>query len=111
MIPKQKRIKSKAITNSARGENCTLRIYGKCNHDPETTVFAHYNGAGMGIKADDIFGVYACSGCHDWLDKKASTKGFGHANVDQFKNRKDAEFLRALMETQRILFDRGLIKL
>ncbi len=107
---KQPRQVSKKITNSAKGENCTLRIYGTCTHDNTTTIFAHMNGGGMGYKHHDIHGCYACSKCHDWLDKKASYKGFGHNNVENFKNKKMAEFNRAMIETQCILLEKGLIK-
>lgn len=53
------------ITKSARGENCTVRLSGICNHNSDTVVFAHINGVrfghGMGLKANDIHGAYACS--------------------------------------------------
>ena len=41
------------ITQSAHGEPCQIRLAGYCNHNPETTVLAHYRLAdycGMGIK-------------------------------------------------------------
>jgi len=37
-------------TESARGQECQVRIPGICSHDPETVVFAHLNGGGMGMK-------------------------------------------------------------
>ena len=49
------------ITQSARGERCQIRFPGICNHDPETTVFAHYRLAGYcgtGIKPPDFMGAY-----------------------------------------------------
>jgi hypothetical protein len=55
-------------TKSAKGQQCQVRIPGVCNHDPETTVFAHLNGGGMGMKRADIHGAYCCSACHDVLD-------------------------------------------
>jgi len=63
-----KSIRSKAIRESARGEMCQVRIPGHCNGNPETTVFAHLNGGGMGTKKSDLHGAYCCSGCHDALD-------------------------------------------
>jgi len=66
---------SKLITNSARGENCTIRLPGICNGNPETVVFAHLNkvrfGSGRGIKSD--FGAYSCSSCHDSVDFRTMT--------------------------------------
>lgn len=32
------------ITQSAKGESCTVRIVGYCNGNNETTVLAHLNG-------------------------------------------------------------------
>lgn len=116
---KQPRIKNKKITNSARNEDCTLRIAGVCNFDPSTTVFAHMNGGGMGYKHHDIHGCYACSDCHNWLDG-----GY----VKYFENQYDSdlgkqiariaahafmvsEFNPAMIETQNKLIAKGLIKL
>lgn len=61
------------ITESARGEECLVRIPAVCNHNPETTVFAHYRLAGtcgMGKKPKDTQGAYACSSCHDEVDRR-----------------------------------------
>lgn len=64
-------IRSKAILNAARGENCTMRT-PLCNHDPDTTVACHSNwemhGKGLGHKAEDIFVAFGCSSCYHWLD-------------------------------------------
>ena len=52
-------VRSKKITNSARGEDCSLRL-GNCSNN-ETVVFAHIGkNRGMGIKCGDNMGVYAC---------------------------------------------------
>lgn len=60
------------IRKSAKGQACTLHIVGICNYNINTTVWAHSNriddGKGMGIKARDEEGCYACSACHEWLD-------------------------------------------
>ena len=64
------------ITKSARGEPCQIRLAGYCNHNPETTVLAHYRLAdycGMGIKPPDFMGAYACSACHDAVDGRVKT--------------------------------------
>jgi len=83
-------------------QDCTLRIPGVCNFNPETTVFAHLNGGGMSTKHSDIHGCYACSSCHDWLDGRF---GYGAPWA------KDVEFLRAMVETQNKLIEQGLIKI
>lgn len=70
--PKTPGRKSQSIRDSARGEECTVRIVGACNHDPATTVWSHIpsldGGRGMGMKAIDEAGAYACAGCHDVVD-------------------------------------------
>lgn len=64
--------KKQSIRDSARGEECTARIVGACNHDPATTVWSHLpsldGGRGMGLKSIDENGAYLCSGCHDAID-------------------------------------------
>jgi hypothetical protein len=111
-VLKNKRLKSKKITDSARNEQCTLRIPGVCNHNPETTVFAHMNGGGMGYKHHDIHGCYACSDCHDWLDgkylKDVTLILFGKETM---KANMRGEFARAMIETQCKLIEKGLIKI
>jgi hypothetical protein len=60
----------KKITESARGEECTVRIPSICNGNPETVVFAHVNGIrfGHGFGKKTKFGAYCCSECHSCLD-------------------------------------------
>ena len=89
------------ITKSARNENCTLRIPGVCNFNTDTTVLCHKNGGGMGFKHHSIHSCYGCSSCHDWLDNRGSVTS---------TEKRDAEFLRAMIETQSILIRKGLIK-
>ena len=55
----------------AKGKPCMVRFPGICNFNPETTVLAHVRMgglSGMGIKAEDLFGSWACSACHDYVD-------------------------------------------
>ena len=60
------------ITESARNQECQVRIIGVCNGDAATVVWAHVNtmaaGKGRGLKAPDLLGAYACSSCHDVYD-------------------------------------------
>lgn len=58
----------------ARGRQCTVRLPDICNGNPETVVLAHLRLpgiSGMGFKADDILGAYACSACHDAIDRRS----------------------------------------
>ncbi len=73
--PKLENRRQQSIRDSARGEECTVRIPGVCNHDPATSVWSHANfGAadkGGAIKAFDLCGAVACSACHDVVDGRA----------------------------------------
>ena len=61
------------LRKEARGRDCQVRLEGTCNFDPDTTVLAHYRLAGtcgMGIKPHDLLGAWACSSCHDEIDRR-----------------------------------------
>lgn len=76
---------------------------GVCIDDPETTVGAHLNGAGMGIKALDIHIADACAACHHWLDIKYAK--------DSIKAVRDLWHLQAIVRTQIRMVDDGTLKL
>lgn len=94
-----------AITKSAQGENCTVRIIGCCNGNPETTVLAHLNGIrykhGTGQKVNDLHGAYCCSGCHDAIDERVRTS----YSKDELK----LFHLEGVIETQLRLIEKGLL--
>jgi hypothetical protein len=53
-----------------------VRLPGICNHNSATTVLAHIRlsgVSGMGMKADDLLGAWACSACHDAVDRRFRT--------------------------------------
>ena len=58
------------LRESARGQECLVRLPGVCNHNPETVVLAHLGGGGMGLKKRDIHGAFCCSSCHDEIDRR-----------------------------------------
>ena len=65
------------LRKQARGRGCTVRLSGVCNHNSETVVLAHIRMAGisgMGLKADDLLGAWACSACHDAIDRRSHTE-------------------------------------
>lgn len=66
-------MKNRKLRNSARGQDCTVRIPGVCNFDPATTVLAHINGGGMGMKNENYLGSFTCSACHDMIDGRAKS--------------------------------------
>jgi hypothetical protein len=89
------------LRKSARGQNCQVRIHGICNHNPETTVLAHLNGGGMGSKHDDLHGAFACSDCHDALDRRT------HTNLTRDFVR--LAHLEGMVRTQMIWLTMGLV--
>lgn len=61
------------ITESARDEECQIRLIGVCNFDPATSVWCHAAGCdikGIGQKTHDLLGAIGCSACHDVLDRR-----------------------------------------
>jgi hypothetical protein len=91
------KIKSNKLRASARDQDCTLRLVGVCNFNPETTVLCHVGvGSGFGTKSGDNMAVFGCSSCHAEIDAKP--KGFYGADI-----------IRALGETQQIWIDNGLM--
>jgi len=90
------------IRKSARGEDCQVRIPEVCNGNPETTVFAHLGGGGMGAKMPDLFGAYCCSDCHDLVDGRSQCSDISDASIK-------ADFYDGIFRTQLILIEKGLI--
>lgn len=99
---KQKRHESRYLRDSARGQPCLVRLPGICNHDPATTVLAHLNGGGMGTKYSDLMGAFACSACHDEIDRRTML-----CNADYIK----LAHLEGMVRTQQIWLDSGLVVL
>lgn len=92
------------LTKEARGRECTVRL-PCCNHNPETTVLAHYRLAGtcgVGMKPNDLQGAWACSACHDKIDRR--TRNYEH----EFVRLAHAE---GVIRTQDTLIKEGKIKL
>ena len=93
------------IRQSARGEQCTVRIAGYCNRNPETTVLAHYRLAGYcgtSIKPPDFMGAYACSICHDAVD--------GRIKTDLSEEELRLAHAEGVMRTLVLLQRKGLLK-
>lgn len=92
------------LTKEAKGRECQVRL-PCCNHNSETTVLAHYRLAGtcgVGMKPNDLQGAWACSSCHDEIDRRTRI----------FEN----EFIRlahaeGVMRTQNILIKERKITL
>lgn len=97
-------IRSTKLRNAAKGEECTLQIFGVCLGGTETTVLAHIHDEtfGRGQKADDTSACFACFGCHDEIDGR--THRTNGADLTWYK-------LRALQRTIRRLVEKGVLVL
>jgi len=102
--PAKKPRKSHVIKNAARGRKCTVRIPGVCNGNSETVVLEHYRLAGecgTGIKPDDSLAAFACSSCHDEIDRRTHI----------FDNRTARLYhAEGVFRTQSILRKEGILK-
>lgn len=103
MIIKSTRHESKKLRDSARGRDCQIRIPGICNFNPETVVLCHLNGGGSGTKHSDLFGAFGCSDCHSAVD--------GRIKTEYSKAELDLMLLEAMVRTQKIWLDEGLVKI
>jgi aldehyde:ferredoxin oxidoreductase len=94
--------KKTKITESARGEDCQIRLPGVCNFNSETTMFCHLGGAGMALKSDTIHGAYGCYDCHMVCD--------GHIKSEYESDILKLWFFEGMVKTQLILLAKGLIR-
>ncbi len=65
-----------SLRKEAKGRGCMVRIPDICNFNSETVVLAHIRMpgvSGMGLKAFDLLGAWACSACHDAIDRRSHT--------------------------------------
>ena len=92
----------KSWTKHAKGQECTMRLFQICNYNPETTVFAHRNGGGMGTKS--LWGAFACSTCHDVYDGRVPHPKIYRPVVDEAHS-------RGCFETMEILIRDGVLKI
>lgn len=90
----------------AKGQPCMVRTPLWCNHNPETTVLAHYRMAGysgMGLKCPDILAAFACSDCHDLIDgRRGSWEEFS-------RSLRLLLHLEGVMRTQAYLIEQGVL--
>ena len=96
-----KPIVSKKLRDSARGKACTLRA-DCCSDNGLNVMLCHVplkGMAGTGQKAHDIHAFYGCMACHYYVDNE-------HRGDDSIC----VDVLRAVFETQSIMYEEGLIK-
>jgi len=94
-------VKTTKLRQSAKGQQCQIRIPGVCRHETETVCLCHINGAGWAMKSLDIHGAYGCARCHAVVDGKYKTKLERHLIK--------LWFLEAVIRTQKIMVEEGLI--
>ena len=88
----------------AQGRDCMVRLPGICNHNPETTVLAHFRMAGLcgaGMKPNDLFGAWACDDCHSEIDRRTQITDRDFARLAH---------LEGVLRTQQALILEGVIK-
>jgi hypothetical protein len=55
------------LRESARGEDCLVRLPYVCKHQPEYVILSHYRGSAGGkggsIKSIDMASAYCCTAC------------------------------------------------
>jgi hypothetical protein len=90
------------IRESAKGEDCTIRIPGVCNGDAATVVLAHLPAMKMGGKSPDFQAAYACSGCHDMVDGRKQP-------LSHDKRTLQCWFFEGVIDTQKLLVEKGLL--
>ena len=96
-LQKDPRVRLPKLLKAARGQECQFNIAWVCNHNPETTVACHKNGAGAGMKAHDFKIAFGCSACHDWYDgrtKHGDRVEYREAVFDQANDRTLAHCFR-----------------
>jgi hypothetical protein len=89
----------------ARGRECQVRLPGICNFNDETTVLAHYRLAGLcgvGMKPHDLLGAWACSSCHDEIDRRTR-----HLDADSA----ELAHLEGVIRTLSILIREGVVQI
>jgi hypothetical protein len=86
------------IRESARDQNCTIRVAG-CTNVGVVLAHAPCVDKGLSIKSPNHWAAYACHHCHDQLDGRKGTLIMNSAPL----------WMRGIYETQKILITQGMI--
>lgn len=89
------------LRKHARNKPCQVRLPGICSCDATETVLAHVRLAGVtgvGMKAPDVLGAWACSRCHEVTERCKDDDAVQRA------------FLEGVIRTQNMLIEVGLIR-
>ena len=82
-----------------------IRLEGICNGNAESTVLAHFRQAGVsgfGFKSPDLCAAWACSDCHDAVDRRRF--------VDLDREFVQLAHLQGVIRTQAMLIERKIVK-
>ena len=81
----------------AKNKSCMIRLPGCTN---EGVVLAHYrhSATGMGKKAHDLHGAWACTHCHDIVDGRKRLDGWRLSDID-------LAFFQGILRTQEKIFE------
>ena len=89
------------LRKQAAHRECQVRLPG-CQHSPTVLAHVRLSGiSGMGVKAPDILGAWACDHCHKAYDVHGSS-GFERDFVDKC-------FLEGVVRTQSALVKEGWV--
>lgn len=108
--PHANEARGRRIKESARGEVCQVRYTAICTHDATKTIWSHARwgarlgmaGRGMGDKADDILGAYACTACDAAFDQMTSAG-------DYTRDALDLEWMMGHLRSLAILTRKGIV--
>lgn len=93
------------LRKEAAGRTCMVRLPGICTHREDDCVLAHCQTPagirGMGQKAHDLLGAWACHACHNEYDRRTRL-----LDVDQVR----LWFYEGCLRTQQTLIDEGKVK-
>ena len=91
------------LRQSARGQECQVRLYQICQGRDETVVLAHLGGGGVGGKNWDSAASFCCFECHQVIDFAVKTNLY---TSDELR----LAHLQGVMRTQSIWIKAGLLK-
>ena len=88
------------LRSEAAWRACQVRATG-CTGGPCVLAHVRMNGiSGLGIKAPDALGAWACDNCHKLYDV--------HGSIDRIEIEND--FLKGVIRTQNLLIKEGKLK-
>jgi hypothetical protein len=91
------------LRQSARGQECQVRLYQICRGRNDTVILAHLPGGGVGGKGFDTAASFCCFECHDAIDGRVQTDLYTQDDLT-------LAHLQGVMRTQSIWIKEGILK-